>query len=81
MEIIEFKGATKVKNAYVEIEGTQYEVVPAEYSGTIRVSYEIPLLWKISYAVNAVFFIGIIAAVIYDKRRNRLSVINEGIDE
>lgn len=33
MEIIEFKGATKVKNAYVEIEGTQYEVVPAEYSG------------------------------------------------
>lgn len=56
-------------------------IVPAEYSGTIRVSYEIPLLWKISYAVNAVFFIGIIAAVIYDKRRNRLSVINEGIDE
>ena len=33
MEIIEFKGATKIKNAYVGIEGMQYEVVPAEYSG------------------------------------------------
>lgn len=56
-------------------------IVPAGYNGVVRVAYEIPLIWKISYILSALVFIGIIAGVIYDTRRCKLAVIDEDINE
>lgn len=46
-------------------------MVPAGYNGAVRVVYEIPLLWKISYVISALVIVGIIAGAIYDSRRKK----------
>ena len=46
-------------------------MVPAGYNGTVRVVYEIPLLWKISYVISALVLIGIIAGAFFDSRRKK----------
>lgn len=43
-------------------------IVPAGYNGVVRVTYEIPLLWKISCVISALVLTGIIAGVIYDSK-------------
>lgn len=44
-------------------------VIPPCFTGTIQVKYEIPFLWKVSYAVSAVSVAGIMAGCCYNKRR------------
>lgn len=48
-------------------------MVPSGYNGLIKVIYEIPLMWTISYFISAGLFIGIIVFAIYDNRHNRVS--------
>lgn len=48
-------------------------MVPAGYNGIVRVSYEVPLLWKLTNAISVLVFIGIIAGAVYDSRRRKNS--------
>jgi hypothetical protein len=45
--------------------------IPSEYSGVIKVAYEIPLIWKVSYVISALTLIVIIAAYIAMGRREK----------
>ena len=53
------------ENNYVNV------VVAPHYTGMVQVKYEIPLLWKVSYAVSAIVLIGMAVWGIYHKRKNR----------
>ena len=50
-------------NNYVNV------VVKPHYEGMIKVQYEIPVLWKVSYIVSVLVALCIIAGVIYEKRK------------
>ena len=44
-------------------------VIPPGYEGTVQVLYVIPLLWKLSYILSAIAVAGIVAGVIYQKKK------------
>ena len=39
------------------------------YEGMIKVQYEIPVLWKVSYIVSVLVALSMVAGVIYEKRK------------
>ncbi len=45
--------------------------VPAGFNSSIKVVYQFPLLWKLSYVVSALSVILIVVVVILDKRKRR----------
>lgn len=45
--------------------------VPAHYEGNVRVRYEFPLLWKISYVISAVSVIFIAVVIVFDRVRRK----------
>lgn len=51
-------------------------VVPANYNGSIRIEYIIPKLWKISYMVSIITFIGIIVGVWYTGKLRKNVMLN-----
>lgn len=55
------------ENNYVNV------VVKPHYEGMVQVRYEIPVLWKLSYAVSAVVLIGICIVGFYDIKKKRAS--------
>lgn len=46
-------------------------MVPTGYNGTVRVAYEVPLLWKISYVISALVLIGIVVGAVFDSKRKK----------
>ena len=47
MQIVEFENGNKIQEAYVEIDGKQYEVIPAQYDGKTPLSaYNVNRLQK-----------------------------------
>lgn len=49
--------------------------VPAQFEGTIRVTYEFPISWKIAYIISAVSFVSIIVAILrYNRKKSNCAV-------
>ena len=53
-------------------------MVPPDFEGSIRVTYEFPILWKIAYSISAISVFLIVVAVVVDGRK-KLNTINEQI--
>jgi len=54
------------------VNGTDNRVsitIPPHFKGSIRVTYEFPILWKIAYIVSAISVILIVAIVLFDNRK------------
>lgn len=68
-------------NAFRIMNGTDNRVcimVPPDFEGSIRVTYEFPILWKIAYSISAISVFLIVVAVVVDGRK-KLNTINEQI--
>lgn len=50
-------------NNYVQL------VIKPRYEGMVQVKYVFPLLWKLSYAVSFIVLAGLIAGILYDRRK------------
>lgn len=52
-------------------------ILPANYSGSVKIEYVIPTVWKVSYIVSVIVFIGIIFGNYYGTKCSKVHKYNE----